>query len=56
MTDTIPWVEKYRPDTFEDIVLDDYNRTILSNLLNPFFIRSSYSRQRGIGLPFQPEI
>lgn len=34
MTDTIPWVEKYRPNEFEDIVLDSNNRTILSNLLN----------------------
>ena len=34
MEETIPWVEKYRPDNFDDIVLDDYNRTILNNLLN----------------------
>mgnify|MGYP003337775515 CR=1 FL=1 len=27
----IPWVEKYRPDDFDDIVLDKYNRTILTN-------------------------
>ena len=30
----IPWVEKYRPVTFEDIVLEDMNRTILNNIIN----------------------
>jgi len=29
----MPWVEKYRPSCFEDIVLDPMNRTILSNIL-----------------------
>lgn len=28
-----PLVEKYRPDKFENIVLDEYNRTILNNIL-----------------------
>ena len=32
-----PWVEKYRPKTFESIVLDETNRTILENI-----IRSGY--------------
>ena len=32
-TGSIPWVEKYRPDKFEDIVLDDNNKQILTNIL-----------------------
>lgn len=32
--DTIPWVEKYRPSSFNDIVLDSYNKVILSNILD----------------------
>lgn len=32
--DNIPWVEKYRPDVFEKIVLDDTNRTIFQNILD----------------------
>jgi len=31
---TIPWVEKYRPTNFNDIVLDDTNRQIFENILN----------------------
>ena len=31
---SIPWVEKYRPDVFEDIVLDPINKTILNNICN----------------------
>ena len=34
MNESVPWVEKYRPSTFEDIVLDNHNRKILSNLLH----------------------
>ena len=34
----IPWVEKYRPVKFNDIVLDDINKTILTNILkNNYF-------------------
>ena len=29
----IPWVEKYRPSNFEDIVLDDMNKHILKNIV-----------------------
>ena len=29
----IPWVEKYRPKSFEKIVLTPYNKAILSNIL-----------------------
>ena len=32
--DNIPWVEKYRPDVFEKIVLDDMNRKIFENILD----------------------
>ena len=31
---SIPWVEKYRPSNFEDIVLDDINRQIFQNILS----------------------
>ena len=29
----IPWVEKYRPSRFDDIVLDKINQSIFSNIL-----------------------
>jgi DNA polymerase III delta prime subunit len=32
--DTIPWVEKYRPTQFEDIVLDPLNRNLFENIIN----------------------
>jgi len=28
-----PWVEKYRPNTFDDIVLDPLNKNILENII-----------------------
>jgi DNA polymerase III delta prime subunit len=33
INNAMPWVEKYRPSCFDDIVLDPMNRTILSNIL-----------------------
>ena len=30
----IPWVEKYRPSSFEKIVLDENNKIILNNMVN----------------------
>ena len=34
----IPWIEKYRPTTFDNIVLDDINRRILNNIIeNNYF-------------------
>ena len=27
----IPWIEKYRPENFENIVLDEYNKILLNN-------------------------
>lgn len=29
----IPWIEKYRPDNFENIVLDKYNKILLNNIV-----------------------
>jgi replication factor C subunit 3/5 len=29
----IPWVEKYRPENFDEIVLDNYNKIIFENML-----------------------
>lgn len=34
MNKNVPWIEKYRPTTFQDIVLDPINRKIFSNILN----------------------
>lgn len=33
MDSTEPWVEKYRPHTLEDIVLDSINKTIIDNII-----------------------
>lgn len=33
MDSTIPWVEKYRPTNFDDIVLDETNERILHNII-----------------------
>lgn len=36
--DNIPWVEKYRPTNFDNIVLDPSNRTLFSNIIaNEYF-------------------
>ena len=32
--ENIPWVEKYRPTTFDKIVLDESNRIVFNNILN----------------------
>ena len=34
MNENIPWVEKYRPTQFDNIVLDSMNRTIFENILS----------------------
>jgi DNA polymerase III delta prime subunit len=34
MTDSRPWVEKYRPTQFDDIVLDPLNRKLLKNIVS----------------------
>ena len=33
MNDTSPWIEKYRPNRFEDIVLEPSNKTLLNNII-----------------------
>ena len=33
MNDTRPWVEKYRPTQFDDIVLDPLNKKLLENII-----------------------
>ena len=35
---TIPWIEKYRPTQFEDIVLEPINRTLFQNILDKNYI------------------
>ena len=34
LKDNIPWIEKYRPREFEDIVLDDLNKQLFGEILN----------------------
>ena len=34
---SIPWVEKYRPNEFDGIILDKNNRTILENIMRRDF-------------------
>ena len=36
--DGIPWVEKYRPERFEDIILNDINKNLLDNMINQNYI------------------
>ena len=33
---TIPWVEKYRPENFNNIVLEENNKIIFNNMINKF--------------------
>jgi DNA polymerase III delta prime subunit len=34
LNESIPWVEKYRPSQFEDIVLDPMNRSLFKNIID----------------------
>ena len=34
----IPWVEKYRPNNFDNIVLDSTNRKLLTNIIKKKYI------------------
>ena len=36
-TQTIPWVEKYRPNTFNNIILNDYKKQIYANIISKKF-------------------
>ena len=46
----IPWVEKYRPINFEDIVLDENNYNILNNILKlNYFPNMLFYGPPGIG-------
>lgn len=42
INNSMPWVEKYRPSCFDEIVLDPMNRTILSNILKQTIFRTCY--------------
>ena len=33
MSNSIPWVEKYRPDNFDKIILSDENKNFLNQIL-----------------------
>ena len=34
----IPWVEKYRPEKFDEIVLEELNRKIFKNILEKKYV------------------
>ena len=34
INEDIPWIEKYRPDTFNNIILNETNKKILENIIN----------------------
>ena len=34
MNNSTPWVEKYRPNSFDDIVFDPLNKAILQNIIS----------------------
>ena len=46
----IPWTEKYRPTDFNDIVLEEYNKSILNNIvINDSFTNLLFHGPPGIG-------
>lgn len=46
----IPWVEKYRPDNLSDIVLDDNNKKIITNIIkNNYFPNILFHGPPGTG-------
>jgi replication factor C subunit 3/5 len=50
LNENIPWVEKYRPTKFDDIVLDPSNRVIFNNiLLNGYFPNLMFYGPPGTG-------
>ena len=38
ISDSIPWVEKYRPKSFEDIILSEFNKQLLENMITTEYI------------------
>jgi DNA polymerase III delta prime subunit len=38
MTDYIPWIEKYRPTLYSDIILDDINKELFKNIIEKEYI------------------
>ena len=34
MTNNIPWVEKYRPQNFENIILNNENKILFNEIIN----------------------
>ena len=42
--DSIPWVEKYRPKVFSDIVLNDNNKALVGIFVNLFIKLSWFNK------------
>lgn len=38
ISENIPWVEKYRPERFEDIILSDFNKQLFENMVEYNYI------------------
>jgi len=38
MTEHIPWIEKYRPKNYSDIILDDINKELFKNIIENEYI------------------
>ena len=52
MNRNIPWVEKYRPNEFENIVLDPTNKKIFTNILQKKYLTVSLQGvSLSIGVP-----
>ena len=41
---SIPWVEKYRPDTFENIILEPIKKEIFTNIFKHKLYFPNYSK------------
>ena len=40
----IPWVESYRPNNFDDVVLDPLNKKIMKNIIIPYVIKYNVTK------------